>query len=121
MYNNPYFYNPPQNILPSQQIIQVNGKASVDTIQLAPNSSVLVMDTSAPIVWMCISDGIGKVTATPYDITVHKEKPPVDVTSIEERLASVENALAEMRNNYEQQSNVTKSKQNNNKSERGTN
>ena len=31
MYN-PYFHQ-----LPQQQIIQVNGKASVDTIQLAPN------------------------------------------------------------------------------------
>ena len=84
----------PNNYLPQQQIIQVNGKASVDTIQLAPNSSVLVMDTSAPIVWMCVSDGVGKVTATPYDITVHQEKPPVDVNSIEKRLAAVEGAIA---------------------------
>ena len=67
-YYQPYISNQMQTTptLPAQQIIQVNGKASVDTIQLAPNSSVLVMDTSAPIVWMCVSDGIGKVTATPY-------------------------------------------------------
>lgn len=113
----PYFqpYNPPmmQNTptLPAQQIIQVNGKASVDTIQLAPNSSILVMDTSAPIVWMCVSDGIGKVTATPYDITVHQDKPPVDVDSIENRLSAVESAIMKMEGKLDEyKSNASKSK-----------
>lgn len=103
MYNpyvNPFGYVPPmnQNVLPQQQITQVNGKASVDTIQLAPNSSILVMDTSAPIVWMCVSDGIGKVTATPYDIVLHKDEPKPDISSIEKRLSAIENTLAEMEN-----------------------
>ena len=91
-FNNPS--NP--NALPQQQIIQVNGKASVDTIQLAPNSSVLVMDTSQPIVWMCVSDGVGRVTATPYDISVHKDAPSVDMTSVEKRLANVEAIIANL-------------------------
>ena len=118
----PYFqpYTPPmmQNTptLPAQQIIQVNGKASVDTIQLAPNSSILVMDTSAPIVWMCVSDGIGKVTATPYDITVHQDKPQVDVNSIENRLSTVESALIKLEgklDEYKSNASKSKSKQNN--------
>ena len=100
MYN--YQFNQPfnqpfrPNILPQQQIIQVNGKASLDTIQMAPNSSILVMDTSAPIVWMCISDGVGKVTATPYDITIHQDEPAVDMSSIEHRLLNVENSISEI-------------------------
>ena len=97
-FSNPYQqYNPTnflnqnnQTALPQQQVIQVNGKASVDTIQLAPNSSVLVMDTSAPIVWLCVSDGVGRVTSTPYDITEHKDAPPVDMRKIEERVAALE-------------------------------
>ena len=97
---NPYQYGFQPNTLPQQQIIQVNGKASVDTIQLAPNSSVLVMDTSAPIVWMCVSDGIGKVVSTPYDISLHKEVPPPDMNSIEQRLSAIENTIAEMENKY---------------------
>ncbi len=94
----PYPYYQPNTtpILPAQQIIQVNGRTSVDTIQLAPNSSILVMDTSAPIVWMCVSDGIGKVTATPYDITIHQEKPPIDINDIEQRLAVIEQTLADL-------------------------
>ena len=86
MVNYGNFY-PARNVLPPQQIIQVNGKTSVDTIQLAPNSSLLAMDTTAPIVWMCVSDGIGNVTSTPYDIVIHKEAPQVD---IEQRLSNIE-------------------------------
>ena len=115
----PYYqpYQPMQTstILPAQQIIQVNGKASVDTIQLAPNSSILVMDTSAPIVWMCVSDGIGKVTATPYDITIHKDAPPIDVSTIEQRLSEVERTLTKMEgklNEYKSNAGKSKSKSN---------
>ena len=92
-YRGYYPYNQP-NILPQQQVIQVNGKSSVDTIQLAPNSSVLVMDTSAPIVWLCVSDGVGKVTATPYNITLHKDNPAPDMTNIEARISNIENVIA---------------------------
>ena len=96
-YPNLYGYVQPTNpTLPQQQIIQVNGKASVDMMQLAPNSSVLAMDNTAPIVWMCVSDGVGKVTATPYDIMVHKEEPQPDMKSIEERLVAIESTIAEM-------------------------
>ena len=101
MYN-PYFHQ-----LPQQQIIQVNGKASVDTIQLAPNSSVLVMDTSAPIVWMCVSDGVGRVTSTPYDISVHKE---VDKPDLEQRLMALETMVADMEGKINGKSNANRTK-----------
>ena len=99
--------------LPAQQIIQVNGKASVDTIQLAPNSSVLVMDTSAPIVWMCVSDGVGRVTSTAYDITIHEEKQIMEASNMEQRIAALETAIAEMEARYGEKSDVgrLKSKQ----------
>ena len=82
------------NYLPAQQVIQVNGKASIEAMQMAPNSSVLVMDTTAPIVWMCVSDGVGRVSATPYDIAVHHTTPPPP--SVETRLGAVESALKRM-------------------------
>lgn len=121
MYNpypqyNPYFQqmqamqSAPAPTLPQQQIIQVNGKASVDTISLAPNSSILVMDTSAPIVWMCVSDGVGKVTATPYDIVVHQEEPPVDVKSIEQRITAIESTISEMEDKINAKSNGSRVK-----------
>jgi hypothetical protein len=88
------------NVLPAQQVIQVAGRQSIDTLQMSPNSSVLIMDTSAPIVWLCVSDGLGKVTATAYDITVHQDTPPFDVAGfagdVEKRLQALEKRFVEV-------------------------
>lgn len=110
MIQNPYFQiNPP---LQPQQVVQVNGKSSVEQLKLAPNSSLLAMDTTAPIVWLCKSDSVGAIFAQAYDITPHIEKPPVDVDVLEERLTAIESMLAEMEKRNEK-SNVAipKSKQ----------
>lgn len=104
--NNPYKVQP--NILPPQQVIQVNGKASVESIQIAPNSSVLLLDNTAPIVWLCVSDGVGRVTATPYDIFEHKDESEVAMNDIETRLSNIEKTLSEMRSGKYDKSNVTK-------------
>lgn len=92
-YNNP---NPQVNMLPAQRVIQVSGKASVDTIRMAPNSSVLLMDTTAPLVWLCVSDGVGRVTATPYDITEHKDEEPARNSDLESRVSNVELMLSKL-------------------------
>ena len=93
------------NILPAQQVIQVAGRQSIDTLQMSPNSSVLIMDTSAPIVWLCVSDGLGKVTATAYDITIHQDTPPFDIAgfaeSVEERLKELENKVLKEADKHE--------------------
>lgn len=96
MYQNPFFpSNPP---LQPQQVVQVNGKASVEQVKLAPNSSLLAMDTTAPIVWLIKTDTIGSIQAIPYDISPHVEKPPVDLNNLEERLAAIETMLMEKKN-----------------------
>ena len=89
-----YSYQP--NFLPQQQIIQVNGKASIDALKMAPNSSVLIMDISAPIVWMCVSDGLGNVTSTAYDIALHQEPEPISISAIDNRLAAIEKTIANL-------------------------
>ena len=86
MYN-PYqqqfsMYQNPQNILPQQQIMQSNGKPTFDTFRMSPNSSILIADTSAPVVWKCVSDGLGNVTSEAFDITPHKEEPALDAVSV---------------------------------------
>ena len=106
MYQNPFFQPNPQ--LQPQQVLQVNGKASVDQLKMAPNSSLLAMDTTAPIVWLCKSDSVGAIFSQPYDISPHIEKPPVDVNALEERLIAIESMLAGMEKKNE--SNVTVSK-----------
>ncbi len=84
------------NVLPPQTVIQVQGKPSVEKIRMSPNSSVLLMDVTAPIVWLSTSDGLGNVTSVPYDISEHKEEPPVDVESLETRLATMERMIEKM-------------------------
>ena len=81
---------PYQNMLPQQQILQANGKESISQLRMYPNSSVLVADTTAPIIWKCVSDGIGNVTATAFDITPHKDEAQVEKETIMERLDRLE-------------------------------
>lgn len=92
----PQQIQPAPNVLPQQQVVQVNGKASVDAIRMSPNSSILLMDSTAPMVWLCVSDGLGNVTSTPYDIAVHQDLPPVDMSELEARVANIENIVAKM-------------------------
>ena len=94
MYN--YYPQFNSNILPAQQVVTANGKESIDKLRMAPNSSVLVMDTTAPIVWLCISDGLGNVTAEAWDTSPHKEEPKED--ALEKRLAALEEQLKEVIN-----------------------
>ena len=81
------------NALPQQQVVQANGKASIDALRMAPNSSVLIMDKTAPIVWLCTSDGLGNVTSVPYDIIPHKDPAPIDVNGLEDRIRRLEERL----------------------------
>ena len=83
------------NMLPAQQVITANGKSSIDALRMAPNSSVLVLDTTAPIIWLCVSDGLGNVNAEPWDISPHKEEPKE--SALEQRLAAIEEQLKEVR------------------------
>lgn len=79
--------------LPAQQILKVNGEESVRQVRMAPNSSALAMDTTAPIVWLLVSDGVGSVTSTPYDISEHKMDQR---HSLEERILILEEKINEL-------------------------
>lgn len=92
MYN-PYYYQPQP-----QQIQRIAGEQSARQVRLAPNSSALFLDEREPIVWLCVSDGVGTVTPTPYDITPHVDKTQ---ETIDNRLKRIEDALTEMEKKYE--------------------
>ena len=73
-----------------QEIIRVNGRNGAMSIQMAPSSSVLVLDETAPLVWLCQTDGAGYLTVTPFDIAPHQEAPQVSVNDLSARLARLE-------------------------------
>ena len=96
---------PAANTLPPQQILQANGKASIDALRMAPNSSVLIMDTTAPVVWLCATDGLGNVTATPYDIKTHVDPAVAATEGLEARVAAVEATVNTILARWEEMSN----------------
>ena len=100
-YQNMYNYNPyGYNRFPTYEVIKVNGKPGVDAFQMGPNSSVLLLDETANIVWLAQTDGAGYKTATPFDIVPHQEAPQVDINAIDSRIQSIEAELKEMRDRY---------------------
>ena len=95
---NPYYQNPyqpmgyngqygnyaPQNAAGSSQafvcqITRVNGRNGAEAFRMAPNSSILLMDEYA--------------TVTPYTVSPYQATPPVDVSSLEERVKRLEDTI----------------------------
>ena len=98
MYNpynpyNPYQQNQ-QSFMPSQaprqELVKVNGKPGAEAYQMAPNSSALLLDETAPIVWLAQTDGAGYKTLSPYSISPYQPEPPVDVKSLLQRVEKLE-------------------------------
>ena len=108
MFNNPYYSGMPaqqmgqvwQPRMPQMQpqapmyageIIKVNGMAGAQSLRLAPNSGVIALDTTAPIVWLCQADGAGYFTPEPFTITPYQAQQPE--SDIEKRLARLEGII----------------------------
>lgn len=95
---NPYMQQ--QNMLPAQtvtrqEIVKVNGENGARAYQIAPNSSVLLLDEQSPIVWLKTTDGAGYPTITPYTITPYQTEQQIDISSLESRIKRLEDRLNE--------------------------
>lgn len=86
---------PNNSMLQKQEVTQVSGRNGAEMYQMGPNSSALLLDSTAPIVWLKVTDGAGYPTITAYDIALHQEPKPVDLSAIEERLLKLEEKLNE--------------------------
>lgn len=102
MQGSPYGFvnaqNNPLN-LPRYEILKVNGKNGAEALQMGPNSSVLLLDETNPIVWLAQTDSAGYKTSTPYKIIPFEPEKPVDVKSLEERIANLERMVLEYESN----------------------
>ena len=88
-----YFGGINANSFPRYTIIQVRGQNGAEALQMAPNSKVLLLDETDPLVWFVQTDGAGYKTVTPYSITPYQPEPPVDLNSIELRLSALEEKI----------------------------
>ena len=76
------------------RVVEVTGKAGAEAYQLAPESSILLLDNTAPIVWLVKTDGAGYKSLVPYDIKVHEEEKPADhYKDLEERISKLEETI----------------------------
>lgn len=100
-----------QSLQPQTQqtkVVEVTGRAGVEAYQLAPESSILLLDNTAPIVWLVKTDGAGYKTSIPYDIKVHEEEKPVDhYKELEDRITKLEETINARQSNT---TNVSKRK-----------
>lgn len=84
-----------QPMLQRQEVAKVNGENGARAYQIAPNSSVLLLDEVNPIVYLKTSDSGGYASITPYSITPYQSEPTVDVKSLEERIERLEGLINE--------------------------
>lgn len=99
---NPYPQNPYMERLqalqqpqaPRCEIIHVNGENGARAFRMAPNSQCLLLDDTNPIIWLCVSDGAGYHTATPYKIEPYTpQNPQQDIQSVYGKIAELEKEI----------------------------
>lgn len=90
-----YPYTQMPGSAPRYEIIKVHGSQGVDMFRMAPNSQTLLLDETAPIVWLVQTDGAGYKTKVPYSITPYQQPQPVDINGLADRIRKLEE-------NYEQ-------------------
>lgn len=78
---------------PQMEVIVVHGQGGADAFQMGPNSSVLLLDDTAPVVWLKKTDGAGYATLIDYDITKREHPAEPDYNALMDRIAKLEEAL----------------------------
>lgn len=80
-----------------QEVVRVNGRNGANAYQMAPNSSILLLDETAPIIWLKTTDGASYPTVTGYTITPIETQATttasVDYSVLEERISKLEEAF----------------------------
>ena len=100
--NNPYinYGNIQPTFQPAQQkqkVLRVNGENGARSLQLAPGSDALVLDETAPLVWLVQTDDAGYKTVTAYDITPHHTEPE---QSLADRLDAIDARLKKLEEEF---------------------
>lgn len=82
-----------------QQIIRVNGENGARAYQLAPNSSALLLDETAPKIFLIQTDGAGYKSISRYKLEPCEEEKPVNMADYEARLQRLEEIINAKSNN----------------------
>lgn len=93
-----------------QQITHVNGENGARAYQMLPNSSALLLDDTAPLVWLAQTDGAGYMSVTPFEIKPYTPPKPIDLNELLARLESIEGKLNESNTTANEQPKRTRTK-----------
>lgn len=93
--NNPFSYSYTSNSPNPVEIPHVNGQNGAQAYQMPCNSSVLLLDDNAPIVYLVRTDSACYKTIKPYKISEITPEPDVDVRSLLDRVNAIERRLNE--------------------------
>ena len=93
---NPSGYSPTGYGMPRSvytEVVKVHGEEGANAFRLEPNSSILLLDETQPVVWLKVTDGAGYATLSPYSISPLQKTPPVDIQSLEARIKRIEDMI----------------------------
>lgn len=89
-------FNVPNLQSQRQEIIRVHGRNGAEVFAMQPNTEILLLDDSQPIVWHKKTDGAGYATLNGYNITplqTETEKTENKYTEFEKRLSALEEKI----------------------------
>lgn len=87
----PNAFDPYSQYTQRTEVPRVSGRPGAEAYRMAPNSSVILLDETASLIWFKQTDSGGYPTLVPYTITPYKQASPVD--ELEMRVARLEAAL----------------------------
>ena len=89
----PNFFNGGSAFAPHYEVIRVNGEAGARNFRMGPNSSALLLDNTASIVWFAQTDGAGYCVLTPYDLFPHKQEKTITLDELYQRVQQLEETV----------------------------
>ena len=86
-------FNPYQPYGNNQQVIKVNGINGANAYQLMPNSSCLLLDESAPRLFLAQTDGAGYKTISAYKLEPYVEEKQPNISELVDRITKIEETV----------------------------
>lgn len=99
-------FNPAPNnnnmfsMAPHYEIIRVNGEAGAKNFRMGPNSNALLLDNTAPRVWLAQTDGTGYLTVEPFKIMPEQQAEQIDLNNLAARVAQLEEIINDKSNSF---------------------
>ena len=82
---------------PRQEVIRVHGREGAVAFAMGPNSSVMLMDETQPVVWLKTTDSASYPTLNGYSLIPLEETPEIKekdvITELVERISDIERRL----------------------------